>query len=271
MRYESVAGLNLPKVGFGTWNIGGGYRAERQRDQSSLRALRSAIEIGYTHFDTAEIYAAGHSEELLGRALRETHADRRTVIVTTKVAPHHLSHSAVLESCEDSLRRLRSDYVDLYLIHWPGPRMELEPTFQALNELVERGKVHHVGVSNFDTKLLKEATRLCQTPIITDQVPYSVQERAYSKNGVLQYCTEHGIVLTAYSPFEQGKLALSQRLNAIAAARSATPHQIALAWLCFQRAVITIPMSQDPQHQRENLEAADIVLMPEEMELLGLE
>jgi diketogulonate reductase-like aldo/keto reductase len=99
-------------------------------------------------------------------------------------------------------------------------------------------------------------------------VPYSLQERRYSDNGVLQFCTEQGILLTAYSPLEQGKLALSHSLSSIAAARSATPHQIALAWLCCQHGVITIPMSRDPQHQRENLQAADIVLTPQEMALL---
>jgi diketogulonate reductase-like aldo/keto reductase len=269
MRFESVHGLAVPKVGLGTWNIGGGYKAAPSRDASSLRALLSAIDIGYTHFDTAEIYAAGHTEELLGLALRQARVDRRDVFVTTKVAPGHLSYGAVLASCEASLRRLRTDYIDLYLIHWPGPRMELNSVFEALNELVARGDIAHVGVSNFDTRLLKEAIRLCQTPIFTDQVPYSLQERRYSNNGVLHYCREHGIVLTAYSPLEQGNLAVAESLNAIAAARSATPHQIALAWLCCQSGVITIPMSQDPQHQRENLEAADIRLTPEEMEGLS--
>jgi diketogulonate reductase-like aldo/keto reductase len=268
MRFEFVRGLSIPKVGFGTWNIGGGYEAERRRDDSSLRALLSAIEAGYTHFDTAEIYAAGHSEELLGRALVEARVDRQQVFLTTKVAPRHLSFEGVLASCRSSLGRLQTDYIDLYLIHWPGPRMDLESTFGALNELVARGEVHYVGVSNFDTKLLKEVEPLSETPILTDQVPYSLLERGYSKNGVLQYCRDHEIVLTAYSPFEQGKLRASRHLSGIATARSATPYQIALAWLCSQDAVVTIPMSMDPRHQRENLAAADIVLTPEEMDLL---
>jgi diketogulonate reductase-like aldo/keto reductase len=268
MRFETVRGLTLPKVGFGTWTIGGGFKADRRRDQTSLRALLSAIEMGYTHFDTAEIYAAGHSEELLGRALREARQDRQQVVVTTKVAPHHLSHEGVLASCHDSLRRLRTDYIDLYLIHWPGPQMDLESTFGALNELVEGGEVRHIGVSNFDTKLLKAAERASATPIVTNQVPYSLQERTSSKNGLLRCCRKKGIVVTAYSPFEQGRLPSSRVLNEIAAARSATPHQIALAWLCSQSGVITIPMSMDPQHQRENLAAADMVLTPEEMNRL---
>ena len=269
MRFESVSGLAIPKVGFGTWNIGGGYKAAPYRDQSSLRVLLSAIEIGYTHFDTAETYAAGHSEELLGLALREARVDRGDVFVTTKVAPQHLSYDAVLESCRQSLERLRTDYVDLYLIHWPGPRMELGSAFEALNELVERGEVRHVGVSNFGAKLLREAVQRCRTPIFTNQVPYSLEERTYAQNGVLQYCRDQGIVLTAYSPFEQGRLSPGQTLNAIAAARSATIYQIALAWLCCQSGVITIPMSKDPQHQLQNLEAADIILTPQEMELLA--
>ena len=268
MRFESVRGLDIPKVGFGTWSIGGGFKAAPRQDQSSLRTLLSALEIGYTHFDTAETYAAGHSEELLGLALGEARVDRRDVFITTKVAPQHLSHDQVLASCGESLRRLRTDYVDLYLIHWPGPRMDLESAFQGLNELVQRGRVHHVGVSNFGTKLLEEAGRLSETPILTDQVPYSVQDRTYTDNGVLQYCREHEIVLTAYSPFEQGKLSLSQPLRSIASTRSVTPYQIAVAWLCCQSGVIAIPRSANSKHQRENLEAADILLTPEELELL---
>lgn len=268
MRFESVSGLTIPKVGFGTWSIGGGFKAAPGQDRAALGALRSAIEIGYTHFDTAEIYAGGHSEELLGLALREARLDRREVFITTKVSPQHLSYDAVLASCGASLRRLGSDYIDLYLIHWPGRQMQLRFTFQALNELVRRGLVHHIGVSNFDTKLLTEAERLSETPILTDQVPYSVQDRTYSANGVLQYCREHKMVLTSYSPLEQGKLALNVELRRIAAARSVTPHQIALAWLCCQSGVITIPMSMDPKHQRHNFEAAEISLTPEEMQAL---
>ena len=265
MKYESLKGLRLPKIGFGTWNIGGGSRPRPGRDADDTRALRSALDLGYSHFDTSEIYAAGHTEELLGRALRESGIDRARLFLATKVAPGHLDYRRILEACEDSLRRLSTDYVDLYLIHWPSPRMDLGRAFEAMNRLVRDGKVRHLGVSNFGLKLLQESVRRSEYGILTDQVPYSIHDRSYVKNGVLAYCQNHGVLLTAYSPFEQGKLRQSERLAAVAATHAATPFQIALAWLCSQFHVITIPMSTDPSHQRQNLAASEITLGPEEL------
>ena len=265
MIHESVRSVSLPKIGFGTWNIGGGSFANRSQDARALAALSSAIELGYTHFDTAEIYAAGHTEELLGRAIRGTGTRRESVFLTSKVSPDHLHFDDVLESCEGSLRRLGTDYLDLYLIHWPGAGMKLPDTFRALNKLVEDHKVHHIGVSNFDLRLLKQARELSLTPILTDQVPYSISDRSYARNGVLTYCQENDILLTAYSPLHAGRLKPSRALAAIAEAHSVTPHQIALAWLVAQRRVTTIPMSQDRTHQKQNLDAASIRLTQDEV------
>src|SRR6266496_4606927 len=120
MKYETVHGVSVPKIGFGTWRIGGDSYPDLKLDSASLTALRTALEVGYTHFDTAEGYANGHSEELVGRAIRETSTAREKIFITTKVSPEHLHYDQVLRACESSLRRLRMDYVDLYLIHWPG-------------------------------------------------------------------------------------------------------------------------------------------------------
>jgi diketogulonate reductase-like aldo/keto reductase len=148
MRYENIHNLQIPKIGFGTWTIGGRSNAEPSWDEKSLLALRSALELGYTHFDTAENYAAGHSEELVGRVIREMGAPREKLFITTKVEPDHLQYEAVLRCCENSLRRLGMEYVDLYLIHWPRAGMKLPETFRALNQLVREGKVRSLGVSN---------------------------------------------------------------------------------------------------------------------------
>lgn len=204
MRPEVVNGISLPKIGFGTWRIGGGSTANTSLDVKSLAALRSALELGYTHFDTAEMYAGGHAEELLCRAIREVGVKRTSVFVTSKVKPGHLRHDDVLRSCDASLHRLGSDYLDLYLIHWPGIGMQLADTFKALNKLVRDGSVRHVGVSNFDLRLIRQSQELCETPLLTDQVPYGLFDRTYVKNGVLKYCQDNGIFLTAYSPLGQG-------------------------------------------------------------------
>lgn len=270
MKYETIHGRSIPKIGFGMWKIGGDSFPDRSLDSASLNALRAALEVGYTHFDTAEGYASGHSEELLGRALRETNTERETIFITTKISPEHLAYEQVLRSCENSLRRIAVDYVDLYLIHWP-PRtgMNLEESFRALNKLVKDDKVKHLGVSNFNLKLLKQAQSLSETPIFTNQVPYRLPDRTYVENGVLEYCQQNDILLTAYSPVKFRNLPVNKTVRAIAEAHSVTSFQIALAWLVAQPRVITIPMSFNPQHIRENFEAADIELSEEEFKTLN--
>lgn len=178
MKFESIANLTLPKIGFGTWKIGGGSNADPKTDSVSLAALRSALETGYIHFDTAEMYANGHAEELLGQAVRESQIKREALFITSKVMPAHLQYEQVVNSCENSLRRLQMEYLDLYLIHWPQASMKLEDTFRALNKMVREGKVKHLGVSNFNVKLLKQAQELSETSIANNQVPYSLSDRS---------------------------------------------------------------------------------------------
>src|SRR5919108_2042551 len=150
MKFETIFnGEQIPKLGFGTWKIGGGSFADPKLDSASLVALRTALEVGYTHFDTAEIYANGHSEELLGQAIREMGVKRDSLFITTKVDPAHLKHEQVLRACAGSLQRLGMEFVDLYLIHWPRTGMNLEEPFRALNKLVHDGQVRYLGVSNF--------------------------------------------------------------------------------------------------------------------------
>lgn len=270
MKAETVHGVSVPKIGFGMWKIGGDSYPDPKRDPASLAALRTALETGYTHFDTAEVYADGHSEELLGRAIHQTQINREDLFITTKVDPAHLQYEQVLRACENSLKRLDTNYVDLYLIHWP-PRMsmKLDDAFRGLNQLVREGKVKHVGVSNFNVKLLKQAQSLSETPILTDQVPYRLPDRTYVKNGVLDYCQQNDILLTAYSPVKFRNLPVNKTLQAIANAHSATSFQIALAWLIAQPRVITIPMSLNPEHIRENFLAAEIELSNEELDTLN--
>ncbi|MGD0876829.1 MAG: aldo/keto reductase [Anaerolineales bacterium] len=267
MRYETLQNVSIPKIGFGTWRIGGEGSPDPGMDTHSLAALRSALELGYTLFDTAEAYAAGHAEELLGRAVRSCGLARTALFITSKVSPEHLSYAGVLQSCENSLRRLGMDYIDLYLIHWPHQAMPLAESFRALNQLVAERKVRHLGVSNFNLKLLEEAVPLSETPLLTDQVSYSLPDRTVVKNGVLAYCQEHDILLTAYSPVKRRGIRSEEALQSLARQRGLTPQQIALAWLVRQPRVLAIPMSFDPQHQADNLAAADIDLKETEVAL----
>lgn len=269
MRYETIHQLQVPKIGYGTFRIGGEHSANPSTDAHSLSALRFALELGYTLFDTAEGYAAGHCEELVGRAIRDMGADREKLFITSKVSPEHLKHDDVLRSCENSLRRLGMEYLDLYLIHWPRVGMKLDETFRALNKLVKDGKVRHLGVSNFNLNLLRQSVWLSETPLLTNQVSYSIPDREYANNGVLEFCQQNDILLTAYSPVKRRSISVNKDLQEIAKARGVTQKQVALAWLTTQPKVITIPMSANPQHQAENFQAADLVLTAEEMARLA--
>jgi len=269
MKYETLPTLTLPKIGFGTWKIGGSMSANTSVDAKSLAALRYALEIGYTHFDTAEMYASGHSEELVGEAVRRSGKKREDLFITSKVTPSHLRYNDVLKACENSLRRLKMDYIDLYLIHWPQAGMQLEDTFRALNKLVRDGKVRHLGVSNFNLKLLKESQALAETPLLTNQVPYSVSERSYVRNGVLEYCQQNDILLTAYEPVDKGNLRSNKTLESIARAHQTSIFQVALAWLVMQPRVITIPMSFNLQHIRENFDSVQLELTESEFKTLS--
>jgi diketogulonate reductase-like aldo/keto reductase len=161
------------------------------------------------------------------------------------------------------------DYIDLYLIHWPGTGVKYEDTFRALNKLVRDGKVRHLGVSNFKLKLLIQAMELSETPLVTNQVPYRLPDQTYLSNGVLEYCQKNEILLTAYSPVKFRSMRVNHTLGQIAESHSATPFQIALAWLVMQPRVITIPMSFNPQHIKENFDAADINLSDKELDQLS--
>ena len=269
MKYETIHDLTLPKIGYGTWRIGGETSPDPRVDSASMTALRSALEVGYTHFDTAEYYASGHAEELLGRAVREAKTKREDLFITSKVSPEHLSYDQVFKSCEGSLHRLEMNYIDLYLIHWPRVGMNLKEAFRALNKLVRDGKVRHLGVSNFKLKLLQQAQEYSETPILTDQVPYNLPDHSYLENGVIEYCQQNDILVTAYSPVKFRSIRVNKALGEVAETHAATPFQIALAWLVTQSRVITIPMSFNPAHIRENFDAEDIELSADEISRLG--
>jgi diketogulonate reductase-like aldo/keto reductase len=268
MEYETLYnGEKVPRLWFGTWKMGGGMSPDTSQDKQVVATIQAAIEMGYTHIDTAEMYGGGHTEELIGQAVRGY--PREKVFIATKVWDTHLRYPDVIKACEGSLKRLGLDYVDMYLTHWPNPEIPVEETFRAFNELVEQGKVHHLGVSNSNLSLLKQAQSLAQLPIAADQVPYSLRTRKYVLNGVLEYCQNHNILLTAYSPIERGSVLDDPQVRHVAQKYGATPAQISLAWLIRQPGVIAVPMSMNLDHLKSNLEAFDIELFPDDVERLN--
>ncbi len=268
MKYKSLYnGDQLPVLGQGTWGFGGGMVADYSRDPIARNAIRAAIELGYTHIDTAEMYGAGHTEELVGQVIRDY--PRQELFISSKVWHITMNYQDTLKALEGSLKRLATPYLDLYLIHRPNRDIPLEETFRALNELVEQGKVRHLGVSNFNLEQIKRAQSLCATPLLTNQVPYNLHNRAYQKNGVLGYCQANGILLTAYSPIDRGHLLKDSTILRIAQELDATPAQVALQWLLRQPLVIALPMSSRVDHLQENLGALDVELSDEQVDELN--
>lgn len=261
---------NIPKIGFGTARLGGRIIPNRSRETSWLSILNTAFDSGYTYFDTAELYALGYSEELLGRAYRQSNKSRAEIIVSTKAWLNHLSFNSLLRACEHSLRRLKMESIDLYLIHIPNPLIPLKETFRALNLLVHQKKVKHIGVSNFNQKILMEAMDLADFPILTNQIRFNILDKACIENGLLEFCQNNNILVTAYSPLRCTTIFKNETILSISKNHQATPQQIALAWLISHPKVITIPMSFNKTHQRENLEAANIKLSKIEIDQINL-
>lgn len=260
-------GAAVPAIGLGMFDYGGKMEADPSRDETDLAAIHNAVKAGYRHFDTAEVYSAGHSEELLGQALQQY--DRSELFITTKVSPKHLRYDDVLAACDRSLKRLQTDYIDMYLIHWPSEEIPLDESFRALNELVDKGKIKRIGVSNFDVPLLEKSVKLCETPLASNQVHYNVLYRKPQENGAIQFCQEHDILITAYSPVKDGVLN-NATVKEIANNVGASPAQVALQWLVQQSHVITIPKSGNAERQQENLAAAEVQLSDNDVQRLDV-
>jgi len=252
-------GAAVPVIGQGTWNL------ERDDRARAVAALRAGLDAGMTHVDTAEMYGSGRVEELVGEAIAGRRDD---VCLVSKVLPQNASFSGVLRACEASLRRLGTDHLDVYLLHWPG-RHPLEQTIAGFERLVRDGKTRFYGVSNFDVEELERAVALAGADrIACDQVLYHLEERAI-EHAVLPWCERHRIAVVAYSPFGSGRFPAARSaggrvLAEIARARGATPRQVALAFLVRRAGVFAIPKAARLDHVLENAAAGELTLSAEE-------
>lgn len=251
-------GEAVAAIGLGTWNMGGRESPYYGDDERVVAAIRYAVELGMNHIDTAEMYAAGHSEELVGEAVKQFSRD--DVFIATKVWPSNLRYEDVLRSCSRSLERLQLKYVDLYMVHWPNPRIPIQETMRALEKLVKDGAVRYIGVSNFDVPLLEEAINsLKREEIVANQVEYSLEAREVEKE-LIPFCERNSITVTAYTPLGKGLIpsevvsntSKGRLLSAIAAKYGKTPAQTALNWVIWRPNVITIPKAVDKKHLEEN-------------------
>jgi diketogulonate reductase-like aldo/keto reductase len=251
-------GTKIPALGQGTWHMGergGAAKAE-------VAALKLGIELGMTLIDTAEMYGNGGAEELVAEA---SAGQRDKLFIVSKVYPHNASRSGTPAACERSLKRLRTDRIDLYLLHWKGSH-KLAETVEAFEKLLEAGKIRYWGVSNFDTRDMEGLARLPDgSHCATNQVLYHIGSRGIEYD-LLGWCAEHKMPIMAYSPVGQGgSLLRSKALTAVAKRHDATPAQIAIAWTMRHANVISIPKASDPTHVRQNAAAGGITLTPEDL------
>lgn len=263
MKYKKLGKKHtkIPVIGQGCIGIGSYMSIEPFQDDNHIEALRLGIELGMTFIDTAEIYGYGNSEKIVGRAIKGI---RDKVFIATKVSPEHLSSNNLLKSAEESLRRLKTDYIDLYQIHWPNPRIPISETIRAMEQLLKEQKIRYVGVSNFSLKELKEArAAISEDEIVSVQVEYNLFDRTI-ENNILPYCEAESITTIAYSPLDQGKIASGDRktatLQMLANKYGRTMAQVALNWLVSHPSVIAIPKSTNPDHIKENAFSTDFEL-----------
>ena len=256
----------IPAIGLGTWGIGGFEFPDYSMDDYYIRIIRRAIELGLSLIDTAEYYARGHSEELVGAAIKDF--SREDVFIITKVWYANLRYEDVLKAARMSLKRLGVDYIDLYLIHWPNPSIPLKETMKAMEKLVNDGLVRHIGVSNFNVPLMEEArSYLSREDIVANEVKYSILDRRV-ENDVLPYCSKEGITVIAYTPLEKGKVARESVLKDIGIKYRKTAVQVALNWLISKDNVIAIPKTSKEERLVEFSGAMGWRLRKEDVELL---
>jgi diketogulonate reductase-like aldo/keto reductase len=253
MRTVAAAGVDVPLLGFGTWQITG---------ERCALMVEHALKLGYRHIDTAAAY---ENEMEVGQGLRASGVARDEVFLTTKIWRDALRDGELQRAAEASLRRLAVDHVDLLLVHWPVAEVPLAETMKALSEVKRSGLARAIGVSNFPSALIEEAVAAASEPLATDQVEYHPY---LSQRRVLEACRRHGMVLTAYSPLGRGRVLRDPVVQELAATHGKSAGQIALRWL-VQQGVVAIPKSSSPDRAKENLDIFDFELTSDDMARLS--
>jgi diketogulonate reductase-like aldo/keto reductase len=247
----------------GTWRFGTHHSSEERANQ--ILSLRRAIELGVNLIDTAEIYASGRSEEVVGEAIKDT---RDKVFIATKVAPEHLRHDDVIRACKASLGRLGISYIDLYQVHWPNAMVPIRDTMEAMERLVQDGLVRYIGVSNFSVKETDDArAALTHNEIVSNQVEYSLGKRGVERD-ILPYCVKEKVTLIAYSPLDRGNIANSVPKSILQKYRM-SPAQAMLNWVTRNEQVVAIPKAANTFHVQENATSVSVRFSASEYEQMS--
>jgi 2,5-diketo-D-gluconate reductase B len=254
MEYLQTQGISLPRLGLGTY---------RMQGDACRAAVESALGLGYRHIDTAEMYG---NEEAIGAALAAAKVARKDLHITTKVWNENLAPDAMRRSFDASLKKLRLDHVDLYLVHWPAKNMNLPAMFETLLKLKEEGRTRAIGVANFNVALLKTVVEEIKAPIACNQVEYHVM---LDQTPLRKYMATKALPLVAYCPLAQGRAASDETLIAIGRKHGATAAQVALKWLLDQDGVAAIPKASRAESQQANLDALNVGLDDEDIKAIA--
>ena len=278
MEYTTIANnVQIPILGLGTWQMGGRLQASSVHDKEEIEAIKTGIQLGLTHIDTAELYGAGHAEELVAQAIKLSKVPRKNLFITSKVMSQHLQHDAVLAACKKSLARLQTDYLDLYLVHHPNLGIPITETMRAMNELVDQNLVRFIGVSNFSVADLQEAQKYSKHKIVANQIEYSLLAQEIGRftrkmdSEIIPYCQQHGIKVVAWRPLAYGLLAKPgfPALDAIAKKYGKTQGQVALNWIISKNILVLVKATK-PEHIKENIGAMGWRLSEEDIVTLEL-
>lgn len=262
-------GFEMPQYGLGTWQMGG--RAERDpnnNDEADIKAIGAAIDSGVTHLDTAESYAGGYSEVLLGKAVKKY--DRKSLFIVSKASPGNLSYDDLIKSCKASLKRIGTDYLDLYLLHRYNPEVPMKETMKAMGFLFENGLIKNIGISNFNVPRMIEAQSESKYQIVANQIHLNLKYRESEKKGVLKYCQENDLIFIAWRPTQKGILLnnIPSLLQKMCNKYDKTPAQIAINWLTSQANVVTLAKTTSIEHLMENLGALGWKMDKDDVETL---
>ncbi len=249
MHYKNVQGVDIPEIGLGTYKL---------HDRECSNAVRMALDIGYRHIDTAQMYK---NEREIGEAMSVSNVPREEIFLATKIWHTNLESADVLQTTEETLRNLKTPYVDLLLIHWPNEQYDLRKTIESMLVLRDQGKAMNIGVSNFPLSLLKKVNEEIRAPIFCNQVEFHPY---LDQLDLLDYAIEKDILLTAYSPLAQGKVMQDEVLQEIAESYGKTPAQISLRWLIEQENVVAIPKATTKEHLKTNIDIFDFELSDED-------
>jgi diketogulonate reductase-like aldo/keto reductase len=262
-------GFMLPVFGFGTWQMGGREtRNYENDDRADISAIKTAIESGICHIDTAAWYAQGHTEELVGKAIKGY--ERSSLMITTKVAPMDLHYDDIIRSAYASLKRLGTDYIDIYVIHNPNPYIDISETMKAMDFLVSRQIARYTGLSNFNARQFKQAQESSSNKIVCNHLHYNLKHRGPLIDGTIKYCQDNDVMIVAWRPVQKGLFSEEkfEILEKLCNKHNKTSNQVAINWLISQDNIVTISKTRNINHLKENISAVGWKMSEEDINLL---